>query len=82
MNVVICDLDFHFQGQTFSRGTFALKKAYRQRMSPADLRRLARCPPWSMETVELLLLILFISLFHIVQPHTHTPQHAECKDKL
>ena len=39
-NVVLCDLDLHFQGKTFSYYAFALKKLQRQWMTPADLTRL------------------------------------------
>ena len=44
-NVLLHDLNLHFQNQTFSY-TF-IKKMHRQRISPADLPRLARPPPWS-----------------------------------
>ena len=42
MNVEPHDLDLNFQGQTFSCYAFAIKKWNKQRMSTADLPRLAR----------------------------------------
>ena len=39
VNVVFCDLDLHFQGQTCSYYVFIIKKMRRQQMSPADLPR-------------------------------------------
>ena len=37
VNVVLHDLDLHFQGQTFCCYEFVIKKLRMQQMSPADL---------------------------------------------
>ena len=42
MNIVLHDLDFNFQGQTFSCYAFAILKNHRQQMSLADLPQLAQ----------------------------------------
>ena len=59
MNVVLCDIDLHFQGQAFSCYAFVIKKRIQQ-ISPANLPRLAR------PVVELLLLTIMTVLIFVV----------------
>ena len=46
-NIVLRDLDLHYNVKHFLGYAFAIKRMYKQRMSPADLPRLARPTPWS-----------------------------------
>ena len=64
------DLDLHFRSKIFSFYVF-ITKMRRQRMSPADLLRLARPPPWSCSCLSFHLFSRTLSKTIYTHPHKH-----------